>query len=200
MARSAAEALAGRRYAIFLDRDGVLNRPAPYAANIESAADFELLPGVLDALRRLTDAGAALFVATNQRGVARGLVPAAELESMHESLSAAASAAGAPLAGIYVCPHHEDSCDCRKPRTGLFAQAQADYPWVDFPTAHLIGDSLSDLQAAQTLGMRAWLVGLKRADVARQAAAAGVPVAGSADSLADLVFGHEGFRSEVGLS
>jgi D-glycero-D-manno-heptose 1,7-bisphosphate phosphatase len=200
MALSAAEApQPARRFAIFLDRDGVINRPAPEGSYIESRADFELLPGVADALVALAGAGAALFVATNQRGVARGFVPAAELELMHQSLTATLAAVGAPLAGIYVCPHEEGTCDCRKPGVGMFMQAQADNPWVDFPTSHLIGDSLSDLQAAQTLGMAAWLVGLKREEVASAAAAGGVPVAGSAASLVELVAWNRAFRSAVGM-
>jgi D-glycero-D-manno-heptose 1,7-bisphosphate phosphatase len=199
MAQSAAEAQPGRRFAIFLDRDGVINRPAREGAYIESLADFELLPGVVDALVELADAGAALFVATNQRGVARGLVPMSELEAMHAYLTATLAEAGAPLVGIYVCPHHEGSCDCRKPEVGLFRQAQADNPWVDFSTSHLVGDSLSDLQAARALGMHAWLVGVKREEVAKGASDAHVAVAGSAASLADLVR-DQAFRSEVGLA
>jgi D-glycero-D-manno-heptose 1,7-bisphosphate phosphatase len=199
-AGDAAESSRGRRVAIFLDRDGVINRPAPEGSYIESLADFELLPGVLEALVGLAHAGAALFVATNQRGVARGFVPMSELDAMHALLAAQTDGVGAPLAGIYVCPHRENSCDCRKPGVGLFMQARADNPWVDFPTSHLIGDSLSDLQAAQELGMRAWLVGLKRDEVLRAAVVEGVPVAGSAVSLSELVRECPEFRSMVGLS
>jgi histidinol-phosphate phosphatase family protein len=194
-----AEAQPGRRVAIFLDRDGVLNRPAPEGAYIESLAQFELLPGVVDALAELVRGGAALFVATNQRGVARGFVPARELDAMHSSLSATLAAAGAPLTGIYVCPHHADSCNCRKPGIGMFTQAKADNPWIDLSASHLIGDSLSDMQAARAAGMSAWLVGLKRRHVGQRAAETGVSIAGSADSLAELVR-DRAFRSAVGLA
>jgi histidinol phosphatase-like enzyme len=97
--------------------------------------------------------------------------------------------AGAPLAGIYICPHERESCDCRKPALGLFLQAQRDLPWIDFARAQLVGDSLSDLEAGWQLGATLWLVGEqeRRAAVTLAAGQRGIPIRGQAGSLSELV-------------
>jgi D-glycero-D-manno-heptose 1,7-bisphosphate phosphatase len=186
MAQSAADRHQAR-VAVFLDRDGVINRRAPEGGYIRRWAEFEFLPGALDALSAMQDAGAALFVATNQRGVARGLVEPRKLTQIHLRMRAAAAAAGVRFAGIFVCPHEVGMCDCRKPDVGLFRQAQQAQPWVSFAEAHLVGDSISDLQAGHRLGMRLWLVGAQHRAVARRARQAHIPLAGTAPSLAQLV-------------
>jgi histidinol-phosphate phosphatase family protein len=173
--------------AVFLDRDGVLNRRAADGGYVRRWSEFELQPGVLDALAVLQRAGGRLFVATNQRGVARGLVEPNELDDIHVRLTATAAAAGVRIEGIYVCPHETGTCDCRKPDVGLFRQAQHDHPWISFADSHLIGDSISDLQAGDRLGMTLWLVGDHEAAVARQAHAQKITLAGHAPSLAQLV-------------
>ena len=199
MARSVAEgAAAERRFAVFLDRDGVINRRPAEGAYVERVADFELLPGVGDALAELSRAGATLLVVTNQRGVARGMVAPEALEEMHRAMAVALADAGAPLAGVYVCPHERDACDCRKPLPGLFLRAQADFPWIDFAASEMVGDSISDARAAHALGIRSWIVGADREDVAREAESDGLYVAGHADSLSELV-SSAGFRGAVGL-
>lgn len=172
--------------AVFLDRDGVINRRIP-DAYVRSWSEFELLPGVVEALADLTRAGATLFVVTNQRGVARGMVDAADLADIHERLAVALRAAGVDLGGIYTCPHEIGVCDCRKPGGGLFIQAQEAHPWIRFTDSHMVGDSISDAQAAHTLGAHVWLVGNGAAPVAAEATTAGVGVDGIAPSLADLV-------------
>ena len=192
MAQSATEP-DSKRVAVFLDRDGVINRLAPNGGYVRDWSEFELLPGALEALAALYDAGAALFIATNQRGVARGLVDTGELEEIHRRLAEAMTAAGAPLEGIYVCPHEIGECDCRKPEVGLFRQAQAAHPWISFGDSHMVGDSMNDLVAGNRLGMTLWLVGEDRAAVADQATvadqalSAGITIAGSAPSLGALV-------------
>ena len=189
MATSAADRRDEResRVAVFLDRDGVINRRAPEGEYITTVADFELLPGVADALRALSDAGAAFFVATNQRGVARGLLSDAALAQIHEHMTADLAQAGVRLDGVYVCPHEEGECDCRKPDVGLMRQAKADHPWIDFERSHMVGDSLRDLEAGHRLGMRLWAVGPDHASLVREAAAKDIDVAGDAASLAELV-------------
>jgi histidinol-phosphate phosphatase family protein len=186
MAQSATEP-ESKRVAVFLDRDGVINRLAPDGGYVRDWSEFELLPGALEALAALHDAGAALFIATNQRGVARGLVDAAALEGIHRRLAETMTAAGAPLSGVFVCPHEIGECDCRKPDIGLFRQAQAAHPWIAFDESHLIGDSMNDLLAGHRLGMTLWLVGEDRAAVAGEAVAQKIEVAGSAPSLEALV-------------
>ena len=172
--------------AVFLDRDGVINRRIP-DAYVRDWSEFELLPGVVGALAGLTRVGVTMFVVTNQRGVARGLVDAADLADIHARLMADLKAAGIDLGGIYTCPHEIGVCDCRKPGVGLFLQAQADHPWIRFADSHMVGDSISDAEAAHALGARVWLVGDDAAEVAAEAARRGITVAGIAPSLADLV-------------
>jgi len=179
------------RTAVFLDRDGVINRRLP-GTYVRSWSEFELLPGVVDALAELTRAGAALFIVTNQRGVARGLVQTADLDDTHSRLTAAVAERGAEIAGVYVCPHDEGECDCRKPGVGLFTQAQAEHPWIRFADSHMVGDSLSDAQAAGRLGMHIWLVGEDAGEVAEASEQQGIHVDGTASDLAQLV--EDGLR------
>ncbi len=176
-----------KRVAVFLDRDGVINRLAPNGGYVRDWSEFELLPGALDALAALHDAGAALFIATNQRGVARGIVDAGALEAIHTRLADAMTAVGATPAGIYVCPHEVGVCDCRKPDVGLFQQAREANPWIAYRDSHIVGDSMNDLLAGNQLGMTLWLVGEDRAAIADQARTEGITVAGNAPSLGALV-------------
>jgi D-glycero-D-manno-heptose 1,7-bisphosphate phosphatase len=179
----------GVHRAVFLDRDGVINRKADEGSYVRRWSDFEFLPGALVALRRLRAAGASLFIVTNQRGVARGIVNALDLAEIHARMSQELQAAGAAVEGIYVCPHEADACSCRKPEVGLFLTAARDHPWISFPSADLIGDSLGDLEAGRRLGMRLWLVGdgERRAAIMRQSEEQGIELAGSALSLLALV-------------
>jgi len=172
--------------AVFLDRDGVINRRLP-GSYVRNWSEFELLPGVADALAELTRSGAALFIVTNQRGVARGLVRLDDLEDIHARLTADLAASGAELAGVYVCPHDEGVCDCRKPGVGLFTQAQEEHPWIRFADSHMVGDSISDAQAAGRLGIHIWLVGDDADEVAAAAEQQGIHVDGKARDLAQLV-------------
>ena len=185
------------RTAVFLDRDGVINRKPADGEYVRSWGEFELMPGALEALRSLSDYGAMLFIVTNQRGVARGIVRTDALDDVHKQLSALLESAGVSLGGIYVCPHDVDSCDCRKPQVGLFRQARADHPWIQLAESHMIGDSLSDMQAGHRLGMTLWLIGddARRRDVAREADAAGIHVHGAASSLEQLVSDRDTMRA-----
>ena len=151
-----------QRVAVFLDRDGVINRRAPDDEYIRNWTEFDLTPGAPAALAALQEAGAALFIVTNQRGVARGLVNRADLDDIHARLIEVLAANGVTLGGIYTCPHEIGTCDCRKPGTGLFIQAQLDHPWIAFERSHVVGDSISDMEAGHRLGMQLWLVGEDR--------------------------------------
>ena len=146
------------RWSVFLDRDGVLNRKAPDNDYIKTWAEFAWLPGVLDALRKLTAAGARLLVVTNQRGVARGLIGPADLDDIHEKLRAEAARVGATIDGIYVCPHLEGTCECRKPGVKLFHDAQRDFPDIVFARSFVVGDTPSDIEAGRKLGARTILI------------------------------------------
>lgn len=151
------------RPAAFLDRDGVINEERNYVYRIE---DFHFLPGTLQACRRFVEAGYLLVIVTNQAGIARGYYDTAAFETLTRWMEARFAEAGAPLAGVYHCPHHPDAkidrlrlrCDCRKPAPGLIFQAQRDLG-IDLPRSFLVGDKVSDLEAGRAAGLgRCYLV------------------------------------------
>jgi D-glycero-D-manno-heptose 1,7-bisphosphate phosphatase len=165
---------------VFLDRDGTINRKAPEGDYVKSVEEFELLPGAAEAVRALADAGMLVVVVTNQRGIARGRMTEADLAAIHERLRREVSGIDA----IYHCPHEEGACDCRKPRTGMFLQAQRDFPQIDFSRSAVIGDSPSDMQAGRALGSRLVMIGDGRGEevdlaVDSLAEAAGALLAGT---------------------
>jgi histidinol-phosphate phosphatase family protein len=142
---------------VFLDRDGVINRKAPEGRYVTSWAGFHFLPGALDALALLAAAGVPLIVVTNQRGIARGALTAADLADIHARMQEAVSGAGGRLDAIYHCPH-EGPCRCRKPETGMFQDAAARFGLALERTA-VIGDQPTDMEAARRIGALALLVG-----------------------------------------
>jgi D-glycero-D-manno-heptose 1,7-bisphosphate phosphatase len=91
--------------AIFLDRDGVINRKPPEGQYVTSWEDFHILPGVVEGIAQLNRAGFSVIVVTNQRCIAKGLLTAAELDQMHQRMSDCLARAGATIDGIYYCPH-----------------------------------------------------------------------------------------------
>jgi histidinol-phosphate phosphatase family protein len=143
---------------VFLDRDGVLNRKPAAGKFVTCWGEFELLPGAAEAVGELNRSGRKVIMVTNQRGVALGLYSLAELAAMHECLQQKLAAHGARLDAIYVCPHDEGQCGCRKPLTGLFEQAFRDFPAATAGNSIMVGDSLRDIEAALRLGMPAVLI------------------------------------------
>lgn len=148
---------------MILDRDGVINAdppaPAGARAGVLSVAQWQPLPGALDAIARLTRAGVGVAVATNQSAVGRGWLSAAELARIHLRMLAAIEAAGGRLAAIAVCPHAPGhGCDCRKPAPGLLRRLAACLHF-DPAEAMLVGDQARDIQAAHAAGLRACAVG-----------------------------------------
>ncbi len=139
---------------VFLDRDGVINRKPPAGEFITRVEDFELLPGVADAIATLNRSGRKAIVITNQRGVALGLYSLEELARIHDRMQERLAAHRAHLDAIYVCPHDEGQCDCRKPQTGLFEQAFRDFSAASAANSVMIGDSLRDMEAGRRVGMR----------------------------------------------
>jgi D-glycero-D-manno-heptose 1,7-bisphosphate phosphatase len=139
---------------IFLDRDGVLNRKLPEGAFVSGWDQFQWLPGAVEAVARMTRAGWIVMVVSNQRGIALGSLTETQLEGIHANMRADLGRHGARLAGIYYCPHDRGECQCRKPGTGLFQQAQNEFPQMAPDNSVVIGDSLSDIQAGRRLGMK----------------------------------------------
>ena len=150
-------AAGGLRRAVFLDRDGVVNVDHGYVGRWE---DFAFAPGAVDAMRRLHDAGWLLVVVTNQSGIARGYYTQADYEALTARMRAELAAAGAPLAGVYHCPHHPAGtvagyardCDCRKPAPGMILRAARELG-IDLAASVLVGDKDSDLAAAHAAGV-----------------------------------------------
>ena len=141
-----------RELAILLDRDGVLNHRMPRGTYVRSWEDWQWLPGAKEALRRLNEAGYRVIVVTNQAGVARGVLTAADLETIHDRMREEVQAVGGEIAHIYVCPHHwNDDCDCRKPKPGMLFKAQRDFH-LDLPSTLFVGDDDRDRQAAEQAG------------------------------------------------
>ena len=138
---------------VFLDRDGVLNEKMPEGEYVRSVLDLRVLPGVPEAIARLNRAGMRTIVVTNQRGMALGLYSAGDLDAIHAELQKTFAAQGGHIDGFFHCPHNNHECDCRKPLTGLFHQAVAQFPGIDLATSVMIGDSLSDVEFGRRLGM-----------------------------------------------
>jgi D-glycero-D-manno-heptose 1,7-bisphosphate phosphatase len=140
----------GALRAVFLDRDGVLNRaiiregkPYPPA----SLGELEILPDVPGALAALKECGFLLLVVTNQPDVARGSQQRAVVESIHEALRTAL-----PIDDFFVCYHDDrDACGCRKPKPGLLLQSAARYG-LELKSSYLIGDRWRDIEAGQAAG------------------------------------------------
>lgn len=141
---------------IILDRDGVINHDRDDF--VKSPDEWLPIKGSLEAIARLNKAGYRVVIATNQSGIGRGLFDLNTLEKIHKKMNQLLAEKGGELAGIYFCPHiPDDHCDCRKPKAGLFKQAQEKFS-IDFKQAYAIGDSLRDILAAQAAGCEAFLV------------------------------------------
>ena len=140
------------RGAVFLDRDGVLNeRPAPHEY-VTSRDAFRWLPGAAGAVGRIAAAGLPVFVVSNQRGVARGLVSTATLTALESEIQGALEHHGAHITAFYYCPHAlEDGCDCRKPSPGLLLRAAREHG-VALSESVMVGDSESDVEAGRAAG------------------------------------------------
>lgn len=144
------------RPAIFLDRDGVINENLPHY--VRSWDEIHILPGVLDALRTLRQTPFAVVVVTNQSAVNRGLLSLAVLHDIHERLQMTIAEAGGQLDAIYFCPHRpNEACSCRKPLPGLLIQAAAALN-LDLARSYLVGDAITDLEAALAVGVQPLLV------------------------------------------
>lgn len=144
------------RRAVFLDRDGVVNRAVlrdgkPYPPS--TLADLRLLPGVREACRMLREAGFALILITNQPDIARGTANASEVGEMHSRLRRFLQ-----LDDVRVCPHDDDArCDCRKPKPGLLLEA-AQTLGIDLASSFVVGDRWRDVEAGQRAGCQTLFV------------------------------------------
>lgn len=157
-----AKNLTNKQKAIFLDRDGTINKYVGFLRNID---DFELIEGVAEAIKLINQSGYLAIVVTNQPVIARGEVTWEELNEIHKKMATLLGKEGAYVDGIYICPHHPDKgfegerpeykidCDCRKPKPGLLFQAAKDFN-IDLSESYMIGDSLRDVKAGENAGIK----------------------------------------------
>ena len=143
---------------VLLDRDGVINRKAPEGEYIHNWRDFQFLADVETAIGALCHTGKRVIILTNQRGIALGLYTRTDVEVLHNQLQRRLANSGAYIDAFYICPHDKNECDCRKPKTGLLEQAFRDFPNATKTNTLLVGDSLSDIQAARSFGIPSLLI------------------------------------------
>jgi D-glycero-D-manno-heptose 1,7-bisphosphate phosphatase len=141
---------------VILDRDGVINYDSD--AFIKTPDEWKPIPGSLEAIARLTQAGYKVVVATNQSGISRGLLDMVALNAINDKMCKAANQAGGRIDAMFFCPHAStDNCACRKPATGMFKEI-SDRFGLELKGVPAIGDSLRDLQAAAAVGANPILV------------------------------------------
>ena len=165
--RVEAKNLSNRQRAVFLDRDGTINKYVGFLRNID---DFELLPGAAEAIGRINASGYLAIVITNQPVIARGEVTTEQLEEIHNKMETLLGQQGAYLDAIYYCPHHPHKgyagevaalkidCTCRKPKPGLLLKAAEDFN-IDLSQSWMVGDSENDVLAGQAAGCHTALIG-----------------------------------------
>jgi D-glycero-D-manno-heptose 1,7-bisphosphate phosphatase len=150
---------------IILDRDGTINEDRDDF--VKSADEWVPLPGALEAIARLNQAGWHTVIATNQSGLGRGLFDMASLNAMHAKMHKMLAAQGGRIDAVFYCPHSPDEgCQCRKPLPGLFEQIGERFG-VDLRTTHVVGDTPRDLQAGSAVGCQPHLVLTGKAGILR---------------------------------
>ena len=156
--------------AIFLDRDGTINKYVGFLRRID---DFVLLPGIADAIRKINTSSYLVIVVTNQPVIARGEITFEQLRDIHNKMETLLGQGGAYLNAVYFCPHHPHKgfegevpelkvdCECRKPRPGMLLQAANDFN-IDLGESWMVGDSIDDVLAGKAAGCRTALIGSEK--------------------------------------
>lgn len=159
--------LKNKQKAIFLDRDGTINKYVGFLRDID---EFELLDGVADAIQEINASGYLAIVSTNQPVIARGEVSFDELEMIHNKMETLLGQKGAYLDAIYFCPHHPHKgyegerpelkfdCECRKPKPGMLLKAAQEFN-IDLAQSWMIGDGENDIKAGMNAGYKTALIG-----------------------------------------
>jgi D-glycero-D-manno-heptose 1,7-bisphosphate phosphatase len=143
---------------IILDRDGVINKKPPKAEYVKSWDEFEILPGVIEALQLLDRQNYDIFIVTNQAGIARGLITENDLHIIHKKLLDVFKQNNVHIKDIYYCPHGwDEGCDCRKPKPGMLLRAGKEHNF-DITKAIFIGDDERDKQAGDAAGCKTILI------------------------------------------
>ena len=148
--------------AVFIDKDGTLVEDVPYNVDLSL---IRFAPGAVQGLRRLSRAGFAIVLVSNQSGVARGLFDVAAVERVNHYLRGLLESQGVPLLGCYFCPHLADGavseyamqCDCRKPGAGMLLKAAGEHD-IDLRASFMVGDILDDVEAGHAAGCKSILI------------------------------------------
>jgi D,D-heptose 1,7-bisphosphate phosphatase len=146
-----------KKKAIFLDRDGVINKEVGY---LSKPNNFEFIEGSIEGLKILKQKGFLLIIITNQAGIARGFFTEATLKAIHKVMLNRLKQNGITLDDIYYCPHHPDftgSCDCRKPNPGMILNAELKHN-INLNNSYMIGDTLKDIQTGKAAKCKTVLV------------------------------------------
>jgi len=144
--------------AIFLDRDGVINRDPGGGDYIKSWKEFQFLPGAIEAIKKLNKNGYEIFVISNQAGVNRGLFTQASLDEITRNMLKEIEAQGGRIRSVTYCTHRPDEgCSCRKPKTGMIEKVTRGLD-IDFKNTYFIGDSRLDVGAGKNMGCRTILL------------------------------------------
>jgi D-glycero-D-manno-heptose 1,7-bisphosphate phosphatase len=169
--------------AVFLDRDGTLNKRPAHHDYVRSPSEFAWLPGAPEAVARLWFAGYVPLVVSNQRGVAKGVIDASTLRAIDVRIQLDLEPHGVAIRAFSYCTHDDvDGCDCRKPRPGMLIELARELD-LDLSASWMIGDSLSDVAAGQEAGCRTVLI------AGNGTATTATFVAPSLAAAADLVIG-----------
>jgi len=145
--------------AVFLDRDGVINRHPGAGRYVTSLKKFKMLPGAKKAIADLSKAGYKIFIISNQAGVAKGIYSAKALQDITSAMLKRTASAGRGIDWVFYCLHRkEDSCSCRKPKAGLLKKAKRIFPSIKMKDSFFIGDSIRDIRTARSGGCKSILV------------------------------------------
>ncbi len=138
---------------VFLDRDGVINLNPPNKGYVCNWTEFTFIQNALNAVACLFRSGFNIYIVTNQAGIGRGIITEKQLTQIHVNMIYEIESNGGFIQQVYYCPHHpDDNCDCRKPKPGMLHKAAKDHK-IDLSKSFLIGDSLTDIEAAMTAGV-----------------------------------------------
>jgi histidinol-phosphate phosphatase family protein len=138
---------------LFLDRDGVVNVKLD-GRYVQNADEFEFMPGAENAIAKLSIIFKRILIVTNQQGIAKGIMSANDLNTLHQYMLQQLKVKGGVIEKIYYCPHlAAENCSCRKPNPGMIQQAIIDFPTIKIEESYLIGDSDSDIIAGDKMGL-----------------------------------------------
>jgi histidinol-phosphate phosphatase family protein len=173
---------------VFLDRDGTLLEDPGYLHRLE---DYALLPGVIEGLQALAEAGCRLVIISNQSGIGRGYYAEADFRRLTDHLLADLASHGIRIEGTYFCPHRPDEgCHCRKPATGMLERAQSELG-VELAASWVVGDMPSDVELARRAGCRSVFVLTGHGAERRGDIPPDVPVAADLREAAEIILASQ---------